>query len=116
MAASLYKVSAGQTAEPLDVNQLEEVLQESPGDTESGGFFIAGPIINNGDVISCYFETLSRVSTPVTCTPTVTSNGGGAAGTATVGHLGAAGFQLYTLSTTAVSHNGFVGGNFVVQF
>lgn len=117
MAASLYMVSAGQTAEPTDINQLVTVLAEPAGGTENGGtFIIAGPVHSTGDVISCFFQTLSRVSIPVNVFPTVTSNGGGASNTISVGHLSQNGFQLYTLNTTSLGPNAFVLGTYYVQY
>lgn len=114
--AALYTVSAGQTAEPLDINQLVNVLQEPSGGTESGSFFVAGPITGNGYVISSYLQLRSRVSSPISISTTVTSNSGGAAASITPNHLDSNGFQLYTLNTTATSGNGNVGGTYVVQF
>lgn len=117
MASSLYMVSAGQTAEPLDINQVVEVLQEPAGATESGGYFCAGVISATGQVLSIYLQTLSRVSTPVSCTPTLTSSGPGVGtATPTVGHLGSNGFQLFKTDTTAPQGNGYYGGQYTVQF
>jgi hypothetical protein len=100
------------------LNNLEAVLKQSSGGTESGKYFLAGEIYANGAVISQYMQSLSRTSVPVSVSidESIQAHTSGMTATPSTGQLTSAGFQVFTLSTTGPTQNARAGGNFTITW
>ncbi len=111
---SLYTVTFDQTAQPEDLNQIVNVLEQPPGGVESGGWYLNG----NGaasSYIGTWIATLSRYSTPVHASVSVSIGPAGSLGSPIVGNTTKNGFNVYA-QFSAASLNGYEGGTYTVQF
>ncbi len=115
---SLVTVTTGNTILASDINQLVNVLQRSATQQEQGKYFLAGPITNNTDVVSCYIPSLSRNATPVSVAidEVDQAHTGGMTATPSTAQLTASGFQVFSLSTTGPNHNARAGGGYTIQY
>lgn len=98
------------------LNNLENVLAQPSGGTESGSYFLQGNGTVVGAVVSSWITTLSRVSTPVSVsidTTRVAPTTGANTPAAPILYPG--GFQvMFTLNSS--SNTARCGGNYTVQF
>jgi hypothetical protein len=97
---------------------LEAVLMQPSGGSESGKYFIAGPVYTSGAVVSQYMQSISRTSVPISVSidESLQAHTGGMTATPSTGQLTSAGFQVFTLSTTGPNGNARAGGNFTIQW
>ena len=116
--ANLYTVALNQTIEPTDINQAVNVLQQPSGGTETGNYFLAGPVYANGAVVSEYVNSRSRGSVPVSVSidESTLAHTGGMNATPSTGQLTSGGFQIYSLNTTGPNVNARAGGAFTIQY
>jgi hypothetical protein len=115
---ALTTVVVGGQINAADINQLVNVLQRSSGQSETGKYFLAGPIYATGAVVSVYICSLSRGATPVSVTidEADQAHTGGLNATPSTGQLGANGFQIFSLSTTGPNVNARAGGNYTINY
>ena len=117
---ALYLVGLNQTAQPTDLNQLVNVLQQPSGGQEKGKYFIANQVNITNGVIGQYMPTLSRNTAPVVSSCSIDESDqthtGGMGATPVLGQVTANGFQVYTLTSTSGSTNARAGGNYTMQY
>ena len=107
--------SPGISANFLD--NVENVFVEPSGGTESGGYFLAFSPFAVSTLVSSYYSSLSRTSTPVSCSTPDTTDGNSNGTAPLTNHLTSKGVLVYCYSTTSgTGANVNVGGGFTLQY
>lgn len=115
---SLTTVVSGNVIQAGDINQLVNVLKQPSGGTETGKYFMAGPVYANGAVVAEYVGSLSRGSVPVSVAVDTADQAptGGMSGSVSTAQLSASGFQVFSLTTTGPNVNARCGGNYTISY
>jgi len=112
---ALTVVATGDTITTLSLNQILYYLQQPSGAQEYGNYNISGNCYTSSCYLTCYIETESRNSVPVSAALSTSDGQGGGAGNPSYGSLTMGGLQAYSLVSAATT-NAFVGGPHTVQY
>lgn len=112
---ALHTVNTGDTINNTDINQFTNVLQQPALATEIGRYRVSGWGNANGDNISTWVNSLSRISVPTGVTVDTTDQAPSNCNAPTATNFNAGGFQIFSTMTGAFT-SGFCGGKYTLQF
>lgn len=111
-APTLATVNAGDAVQASLINNLTANFQAVAGATEVGFYAISGNGYTTNAIVSCYVQSFSYGSTPVSVALAGTRTGLNAQNSS---HLSISGFQAFA-GVTAASANAYVNGNSTIQY
>jgi hypothetical protein len=113
---SLTLVVAGNQINAADLNQTINVLQQPSGGHENAKYWIAGWANASGDLVSQYYPSISRGSTPASITTDEADNAHANCNAISSDHLTQYGVHIYTTSTGAIANGCNVAGNLTYNY
>jgi hypothetical protein len=109
------EVQFGQVSSPNDLNQLVDILSRKVGQQEAGKYGIDQPSYATGAEVTCYYQSQSRNTVPVSVSVDSADAGPNTCNAPSTANLTAGGCLVKTTST-AIALKVFVLGNITIQY